>query len=471
VAQIRSSRWWIGLTALLGLVFLASAAALTFVGWPQVGRPAPQVTVTALDPSAEPSGGPITHPAPLTSEALTVSALSSVTEGWVLVEYDSSSGAYSSPLVTITPDPDGPSPSASPQVVPGDGPSGWRIPGPLYLYVVDPSGLLYAAGNLGVESDLRLLAWLPDRQHAVLSESKGDGTVTLHTLDLISGQLSRSFVGPNGKSGGEWVDPEVRMSTDGEGMLIAYGSGKRGIARVSFDGSSVTVLVPPVEMSGFVQSTDGGILVVGEKEVVALKERWTIATYTSPNATSTPNPSSSVGTPSTASPSPAAETDSGPWTRDNHGLPPGESRCFPVSWPPNRQLLNACPHSNGTVPLYTLALMTSTFVDVSKAPAVNGDDFLVFNNDGTRIARGRTVLNLLGDGLWRLVDRVPTPTGVVFAGDFLLAWGDADSPGIAGSGASEIRVRKASDGQLVYTLNAIEGASGFHTVVAAPAGD
>ncbi len=469
MAQIRSSRWWVGLTGILATIFLGSAAALTFVGWPHVEMPTGVPTVTLPGPSPGTSDAPIAHPVALDARPLTTSALRSVGEGWVLVEYDSSAGAFEPAPVMVTPDPNGPSPSAAPVAVPGDGPPRWDIPGPRYLYVVDPGGVLYAAGNLGVASETRLLAWLPDRRHAIVSQPAGGEAVTLHTFDLLSSELSDALPGPDGTAGGTWIDPEVRISTDGDAMLVAYGAGNRGIARVGFEGSPIAVVVAPVEMSGYVQSADGTILVVAETEAVPGENarRWTIATYTEEAKLLAPSPSAEPEPVASGTPSP--DPGYGPYIRETHGLPPGEDRCFPVSWPPDRQLLNACPKNDGTVPFYTLTLLTSTFVDVSVAPAIDGDTLLAFNTDGTRIARGRSVLNLYGELIWRLVDRVPAPTGVIWAGESLLTWGDATTPPAPEFGAREIRARKAEDGELVYVLTAVEGASGFHAVVVAPA--
>lgn len=468
MAQIKSSRWWIGLTGILATVFLASAATLTIVGWPHVSMPAPEPSASYHPaPSVTPTSEAIVHPVALEAWPLTDPVLQSIGEGWALVEYDSSAGGFEPALVTVTPDPDGPSPSAAPIEVPGNGPSEWGIPGPRYLYVVDPNGILYEAGNLGVASERRLLAWLPDRVHAIVSQPASGDAVTLHTFDLVSGQLSGPLPGPSGIAGGTWIDPEVRISTDGNGMVIESGAGEREIVRMGFDGAPVSVLVAPVKMGNYVQSVDGTILIVAEKETIPGEEdqRWTIVAYTDEASLASPSPSPTPEP--TVSPTSSAEPGYGPLVRQAHGLPPGEDYCYPVSWPPDRQLLNACPRDDGTVLLYTLALRTSTFVDVATAQARSGDVFLAFNADGTRLARGRSMLNVLGEELWRINDRLPAPTGLAWAGEFILLWGDDSSPPAPGYGASEITARRAEDGELVYIVSAVEGASGFHAVIPA----
>jgi hypothetical protein len=129
-------------------------------------------------------------------------------------------------------------------------------------------------------------------------------------------------------------------------------------------------------------------------------------------------------------------------------------------------LLNACVRDDGSVVLYTLALMTSTFVDVTTFTlAEDGPPTFAFNDDGTRIATGRRVLNLFGDETWALSSGVPTPGGSMWAGESLVLWSEPHEPG---HGAAEMSARDISDGTLAWVLSAVEGASGFHTVVAAP---
>jgi hypothetical protein len=453
----------------LATAFLASVAALTFVGWPHVEMPAPDPSDDQSLPSIAPTFDTIVHPVALDAQALTEPVVQSVEDGWALVEYDSSAGDLGVATVTAPSDPTGIAPSEDPVEDQGDGHPKGEIPGPRYLYVVDPGGLLYAAGDLGVATGIRLLAWLPDHRHAIVSEPAADGRVTLHAFDLVSGQMSAILPDANGTAGGAWVNPEVRVSTDGEGMLIAYGASERGIVRMGFDGSPLSTLVAPVEMGGFLQSMDGTTVVVVEKEQASGDDdgQWTIATYAEEVVVVSPSPSAAP-TPVT-SPSPAVQPGYGVFVRQSHGLPAGEEWCFPVSWAKERQLLNACPRDDGTVLLYTLAMRTSTYVDVAIAPARDGDMSLAFNADGTRMARGRSLLNVLGEELWRLNDQLPAPTSVVWSGEYLLAWGDDSAPPAPGYGANAIRARLGETGELVYAIYAVEGASGFHTVVTASA--
>jgi hypothetical protein len=468
VAQIRSSRWWIGLTAILATVFLGTAATLTFWGWPRAAGSGPepsQIVVTVTPTSTE-----IVHPAPLDAWPLTASVLESVNEDWILVEYDSSAGRFGPPLVAVTPSSDGPTPTASPLWVPGEGSPEWEIPGQRYLYVVDPSGAAFEAARLGVSSNLRLVGWLPDRRTAIVEEAVGGG-VALHTIDLITGELSDRFPGPNGAEAGTWIDPEVRLSTDVDGLVVVYGArhDTRGITRIGFDGTPVSTPVEPIVLGGFIQSPDGTILVVAEG---GGESDQAIVSYAAPGTSIFPEPSPSASPTATPVASPVASNSGSPagggYERYSHGLPAGEEDCTPVSWPEDRQILIACTHEDGVVVLYTLALMTSTFVDVTTVPFDEDEPFLTFNDQGTRIARGTIVINRLGETVWSAPSNEPTPRDLRWAGEFLITWGDAEAIPKPGYEAPSITARHSSRGDLSYVLQGNPGAAGFGVVVAAP---
>lgn len=468
MTQIRSSRWWIGLTAILATVFLGATAVLTFWGWPSATEPTPEPSPSAASPSPTSTG--ITHPAPLEARSLTESVLESVDDGWILVEYDSSAGRYGPPLVAVTPSPVGPTPAASPVWVPGEGSPVWEIPGKRYLYAVDPGGEAYEAAGFGDSQSLRLVLWLPDRRTAIVEKPVGGG-VALYSFDLITGELSDRFPGPGGTSTGIWIAPDLRISRDGKGLLVVYreGNNVRGITSIEFDGTSLSTPVRSVVYGGFIQSADGTILVVAEGEGGSNQK---IVSYAAPGTSIFPGPTPSgppaappTATPTVTSVPPPVDTG---YERFDHGLPAGEEECWPVSWPEGRQLLIACTHDDGAIVLYTLALMTSTFVDVTTVPFEEGEPFLSVNGEGARIARGSTVINVLGEDIWAVPSYEPKPTGLLWAGDFLVAWGDIETPLEPGFGESSITVRHSSRGDLAYVLEAIPGAAGFGAIVAAP---
>jgi hypothetical protein len=282
--------------------------------------------------------------------------------------------------------------------------------------------------------------------------------VTLNTLDLLTGELSDRFPGPGGASSGVWIDPVVSISTDGDGLVVVYGAKRstKGITRIEFDGTPVSTPVEPIEFGGYVQSADGTILVVAEG---GGKSDRAIVSYAAPGSSIFPEPSPA------ASPSPSP-TGNG-YERYSHGLPAGEEECWPASWPEDRQLLVACTHEDGAVVLYTLALMSSTFVDVTTVPDDEDERYLSFKGDGTRIARGTEVINRLGETIWSSPAGEPVPEGLTWAGDLLVSWGDVESKRGSAHGASSITARHSSRGDLAYVLDAIPGAAGFGVVVAA----
>lgn len=474
MAAIRSSRWWVGLTSILAMAFLGTIAILVSWGWPHAADPAPEPTRIVV--TASPAPTVFDHPVPLEASPLTASDLESVTDGWILVEYDSSAGRFGSPLVAVTPASDGPTPAASPVWVPGAGSPEWEIQGPRYLYLVDPSGTALEAADLGDATDLRLLSWLPDRRTAIVG-TPVTGGVEMHAFDLLTGELSDPFPGPDGASTGIWIDPVVAISTDGDGLVVVYGTkhDTRGITRIEFDGTPISTPVEPIEFGGYVQSADGTILVVAEG---GGESGQTIVSYAapgnsifpgpSPEAAPTASPTAAPTVSPSASPTPSPTSDE--YERYSHGLPAGEEGCWPTSWPEGRQLLIACSHEDGAVVLYTLALMTSTFVDVTTVPYDEEEPYLSFKGDGTRIARGTEVINPLGETVWSMPADEPVPGGLMWAGDFLVSWGDAGTTPEPGYGAPSIAARHSSRGDLVYVLKAIPGAAGFGSVVAAPSG-
>ncbi|MBN2177314.1 MAG: hypothetical protein JW722_06615 [Demequinaceae bacterium] len=454
MAQIRSSGWWMGLTAILAAIFLGGVTILTFWGWPEVA-PNPEPTVIFV--TASPPSTAIDHPAPLEAEPLTPGVLDAVDTGWILVEYDSSAGRYGPPLVTVTPAPSAPGVVPSSTQTPGTGPWEWEIPGPRYLYVIDPSGAAYEAGDLGNTRTIRLALWLPDLRTVIVEETVAGGTA-LRSFDLITGALSDRFPSPKGS--GVWVDPELRIANDDQGMLVVHGGAtSRSIELVGFDGDLIATPVESVTLGGFLESTDGTILVTVEGNPGSGQQ---IVSYSAPGTSIFP-----VSTPSPEpSPSPSESPDSSGYERFSHGMPAGEEDCAPVSWPEGRQLLVACLHEDGSTVLYTLALLTSTFVDVTTLPP--GEAFLLFNGGGDRVARGSIVVSALGETAWSMPPGEPVPEGLAWAGEYLISWGDADSPPRPGFGYPSVVARHSTRGELSYVLVKNKGAAGFDRIVVAP---
>lgn len=481
MARIRSTRWWVGLTAIFASVFLGTVATLTFWNWPHAADPGPEPSIVFI--TASPAPTVVNHPAPLDAKPLTQNILRSVNDGWILTEYDSSAGLYAPPSVLVTPSPGG-SATPSPVEVLGDGPWEWEIPGTTYIYAVDPSGAVYEAADLGVGTDVSLDLWLPDLRTAIVEEPVIGGTA-LRTLDLVTGDLSEPFPGPGGSSSGVWREPVLRLANDGEGIWVSFEeeSGARGLNLINLDGEPEAALVRPGYFGGFIESSDGGTVITVEG---VSGPGWSIVSYSVPGTSIYPEPTAEPSTSPTSEPTPAASPTStspyGPaapttplltitpdgYERVAHGMPPGEEDCFPASWPEDRQLLIACVHENGALVLYTLALVTSTFVDVATFPAVVDESALLVNRDGTRIVRGAAVVNPIGDTVWTLPSARSRPTGLVWAGDYLVTWGDSQSPPDPGYGASALYVWHASQGDSAYVLKANRGASGFAKVIPAP---
>jgi len=475
VARIRSSRWWIGLTAILASVFLGSAAILIAWDWPQPAGAGPEPSIIYVTASQAPTV--IVHPAPLDSEPLTDVTLGSINDGWILVEYDSSAGTFAPPPVTVTPSPDEEG-AASPFEIPGSGPSEWEIPGTRYLYAVDPSGTAYEAANLGSETGLRLVLWLPDLRTVIVEEQDGGGA-SFRTFDLVTGALSGRFLGPGGSASRTWIDPELRLARDGDGVWVSFdnGSGARGLNRIGFDGSPEIELVSPKDLAGFIESADGSTIVTVEG---ASGPNWTVVSYSEPGTSVFPEPvvaaspsptpeASPEATPAPAGPSkPEVTITSEGYERAAHGMPPGETNCYPASWPEDRQLLIACTEEDESLVLYTLALATSTFVDVATFPSNGDSSTLLFSDDGTRIVRLPDIVNAIGDPVWTLPTGESRPIGLVWAGDYLVTWGDTQDPPDLGYGAGALYVRHSSKGEGAYALRANPGAAGFGTVVPAP---
>ena len=475
MAQIRSSRWWLGLTAVLAFVFLGSVFALTFRGWGGGSPDDGTGPTTGSTPSATASLGPQEHPVPLRALPLGESTLSSIGPGWLLVEYDSGSGTFT-PAGTEPVNP-APEPSASDAEAtvlpesPDSTSSGgtWETPGPRYLYLVDPSGELYEAADLGEDSDLRLLAWLPDRRTAIVGRLDPliPGRMTLHRLDLITGSVSDPLAGPEGSfTEPEWDNPRVSVSVEQDALLVEYGADRRGLIAMGIDGVRIGTIVPPSEGLSFIEGSGGGLYVVGETSGSGANAERTIAIYTRSDLVEPSGPVPELSPSASAATTPVTP---GTYVRVDHGLPAAEDNCSPGTWPDERQLVIVCPQDANTFALYTLAPATSTFVEVSTVRRTRSDTFFVFNpDDGTRIALGREVAKVIGTTAWSMSRDDPAPLGLTWAGNILVAWGDASLNSAAGYGAANLRSYQIGDGSPLYVVYAVPGASGFHAVVAAP---
>ena len=468
MAQIRGSRWWMGLTAILAVLFLGLAALLTFRGWPSAVAPAtgPSASGPTVAPTA--SGAPAGPGDPLQATPLTRELLDGIGPGWVLAEYDSSGGRFGPPLVAISPDPTAPTPAPSVSYIAAPGAAAWEDPGPRYLYVVDPSGALYSAGGFNAASGLAIAAWLPDHRTAIVSEPVAGG-VALRSLDLIYGDLSDPFPGPAGRVGAPWRDPHVAVSRDGLALLIdsATAGGTRTIARVGLDGVPIAVPVGAAEIATFVESASGTTIVTLERIDTSEGKVWTIATYWAPGTSIFPSPSPSPS----ASPTPSAPVvpppTPGEWERHGHGLPAGESDCVPASWPRDRQLVIECGEDDGGVILYTLAPLTSTFAAVATIPPLPGSSTFDFSADGTRIATGRVVINVSGDEVWSVPTSDPTPVHELWSGPYLLAWGREAASPTDSPLAPTLTALHSSHGDLIYRVAAHPGVAGFTIVLSA----
>lgn len=476
MAQIRSSRWWGGLASILATVFIATVAALTFSNWPAAGGRDLAYPTAIPSPSSDPASTQIVHPARLQAHRLTGSDVASISSDWLLVEYNTSAGAFAPETATVTPDHNTELPNPDLASVAGDGPAVWEIPGPTVLYVVDPSGSLYEGVDLGENPSLDLLAWLPDHHTVVIERPSSGGGSTLHELDILTGVESEAFAGPGGEASGRWVNPDVAVSTDGLGLVVQHGDGARSVSLINLEGAAVSEPVVKASLGMVVQSPDGTIVVTLEAAAKDAEADTTIVSYTAPGASVGPSPSPTlppgvvppppIPAPS-SSPSPSPSEGPRGYSRVVHGLPPGEESCEPLAWPTGRQLLVKCAHDDGTVVLYTLALATSTFVDVSTIDLGEDNLFFELNPAGIRIAGGRSVVSAVGTEVWQIAASEPNPTGLVWTESLLIQWGDIDVEARAGYGVDRVVARRVATGEVAYEVDAIRGAAGFGAILTA----
>lgn len=481
MAQIRSSRWWGGLTTALGVTYLAGVAVLMPwgpVGGAQSGHAGDDTgrAGATTEPSATlPADAPIARLA----QPLTAAVLDSVGEGWTLVQYDGGRGHYRTDAERRG----GEAPAA-------EFPT-WDVPGATRLYVIDRVGSVYAGASLGENTHLEIVMWLPDHRTAIVAEPQfpGDDDVQLFSLDILTGTRSAAFDGPDfappySPGGAEpspgpsespaeppappapaapagtsyyWHNPSLALAADGESLLISEGADQRRLVRVTFEGRAVEVAIPPALDGIFVEDPAGGRYVSGEQVTLSgerwveeilswvpyYEQRWNTVTYVAKPADDEP-------------------------ARVDHAAPPVGDKCAPRSWAPGRQLLVVCL-GNPDLPtlVYTLAIGTSTFVRVAQIPVAPEDRFFSIKPDGTRISVGDVVYVITGDEAWRVSADEPPPTGWLWSGDLAVLWGDAGASPAPGQGAATLWFHDAYDGAVAFTLYAAPGDAGFRSAVGA----
>ena len=482
MAQIRSSRWWGGLTGVLALAFVVGASLL--MGWGfggSSGRAASvstSQTATEAPPTAQP--GPIAAPDQATP--LSAFVLQSVGPGWTLTTYDSSSGRYLTGAQRAAPT--GASPAA------GEDRASfpfWDHPGTRSVYVIDRVGTVYEGADLGVSSQLELRLWLPGGRTAVVARPEGPGSdrFVLYAFDIITGALSAPFDGPaaaarfgsNAPSPGPsasaapaplpapastvaspaWTSPDVRLAAGRDALLVAEGGALRQWVRLSLDGRAVAQVIPPAKAGAFVDDPSGASYVASEL-VTTVSQKWVEATQAWVDYTDKHWNTVTYA----ATPTGDAATD-----RVDHGAPSEDARCDPVSWAPGRQLIDACFRPDGSTALYAVAASTDTFVRVAVIPTTTSDPVFSVKPDATRIAVGNRVYSILGDLAWSLPPLEPIPSGLAWSGDLLVLWGDRDAVLAPGFGASGIRAHDAFAGGAAYALVARAGEAGFGPVLGA----
>ncbi len=475
MAQIRSSRWWGGLTTMLAIAFVVGVALLMDwnLGGLRGGSTSPEESPTASVPSPTVAAGPVS--APDEAIPLTTTILHSVEPGWILTTYDSSSGRYLSASERA------PRPSLTPEVSSaGSEERFWDHEGTRRVYVVDRTGTVYEGADLGASSGLELRLWLPGNRAAIVArpEHPGSNRVVLFAFDIVTGALSAPFDGPAAaprftgsvaspsaspsatptpvaEASPIWTGGEVRLSASGDAILVADGEGTRQWIRLSFGGRALAQVIPPVVAMSFVENPTGASYAAGER-VETTSQRWVEedlewidvieVSWNTIIYSATPE-----GDP---------ESD-----RMDVGAPPEDARCRPLSWAPERQLLDACVRADSTTVLYTVSPRTNTFVKAAVFPTTASDPFFSVKPDATRVAVGRTVYSIVGEVAWELEPSDPTPTGITWSGGLFVAWGDRAAVSHPGYGAPEIRVHDAFDGESVYRLISRQGEAGFGPVL------
>ncbi len=480
MAQIRSSRWWGGLTTLLAFAFVAGVALLMDwnLGGLRGGSTLPETSPSASGPSPTAAVGPVS--APDAAIPLTAAILHSIEPGWILTTYDSSSGRYLSARERAA------QPSATPEgSSAGSEARFWDSEGTRRVYVVDRKGTVYEGADLGASSNLELRLWLPGNRTAIVARPEGPGSsrVVLFAFDIITGELSAPFDGPAAaapfgsgvvspsaspgatpepvaappvaEASPVWTGGEVRLAASGDAILVADGEETRQWVRLSLEGRALAQVIPPVVAMSFVENPAGSSYTAGERAEIT-SQRWIEEDLDWIDVTEVHwNTVIYAATP-TGDP----ESD-----RVDHGAPPEDAQCGPLSWAPERQLLDACVRADGTTVLYTVSPRTNTFAKAAIFPTTASDPFFSVKPDATRVAVGRTVYSIVGEVAWALGPSEPTPAGVTWSGDLLVAWGDHATAPEPGYGASEIRAHDAFDGEPIYTLIARRGEAGFGPII------
>lgn len=341
---------------------------------------------------------------------------------------------------------------------------------------------------MGVASHLDVRLWLPGGRTVVVASPQAPGSdlVVLYSFDILTGALSVPFDGPGvaprfdagaplpGASPGVtptpvaapvpanpspiWTGGDVRLAAKGDALLVSDGADVRQVVRLSLDGRAIAQAVPPVNVGSFVEDPTGQSYVVGEL-VTTVNQRWVDATQSWVDST---DPHRNTVT--------YAEEPIGNLAVDrvDHGGPPEEGTCEPVSWATGRQLLDACTRADGATVLYAVAPSTDTFAKVAVFTTTATDPFFSVKPDATRVLVGDRVYSIVGAVAWSLADPEPVPTGFLWSGDLLVLWGGAHAQGAPGYGSSEIRAHDAFSGDRIYTLTARPGEAGFGPAVAAP---
>ncbi len=484
MAQLRSSRWWGGLTTVLAVAFIG---VVYFVGFWSPTRGAGAGPDAA--PSVSAGGGPSAAPtgpvsAPDSAIPLTAGILESIGPGWILTTYNSSTGRF------LTAAERSGNVSAAP--APGAGDRAWDQPGTRKIYVVDRVGTVYEGADLGVASGLNPRLWLPDGRTLVVARpQEGDGTrVVLYAFDILTGELSAPFDGPGVAesfasrtpppsvspsaepsltaapapvvtqpvdTSPVWTGGIVRLTASGDALLVRDGRESSQWVRLTLDGRALGQAIPVITAGEVVENPNGAfyaaselVTVTGERwneellEWIPYSEQyWHTVTY--------------------------AETPTGDGKTDriDHGNPSSEGRCDPASWAQGRQLLETCRREDGSIALYTVAPATDTFVRAAVFPTTLATPFFSIKPDASRVATGRSVYTIVGEVAWTLPDSQASPTGLAWSGDALVLWGDTAETLAPGYGADSIHVYDGFEGRPIYTLAARSGEAGFGPALSA----
>jgi hypothetical protein len=310
-------------------------------------------------------------------------------------------------------------------------------------------------------------------------EEPGSNRVVLFAFDIVTGELSAPFDGPGAappfgsnamaptaspsatsrptatlvdtEASPVWVGGEVRLAASGDAILATDGEETRQWVLLSLEGRAIAQVIPPIVATSFIEEPTGASYVAGERVEITsqiwveedlewvdrVDVYWHTVTYL-------------------ATPTGDSQVD-----RVDHGAPPEEARCDPLSWAPDRQLLDGCVRADGTTVLYTVAPRTSTFVKAAVVPTGVSDPYFSVKPDATRVAVGRTVYSIVGEVAWDLASSEATPAGLAWSGSLVAFWGDLAASPAPGYGAFEVQAYDAFDGQAVYALVSRPGEAGY----------